>query len=204
MTIRAILTDVGGVLVRMDKHDKRHTWEARLGLPHEYVTHAVFGSDEAHRAMLGEISEAEMWHSVGCRLGLGDAEIDEFHRDFFVGELFDAELTQFIGSLRPRYKTGIISNAWSDARPALNAKFNLDSYMDLTIYSAEVRLAKPDPRIYQLALARLSIRADQAVFIDDMPENVQAAQALGMSAVQFRNTTQTINDVKGYLNEHPI
>ena len=145
-----------------------------------------------------------MWHSVGCRLGLGDAEIDGFHRDFFVGELFDAELTQFIGSLRPRYKTGIISNAWSDARPALNAKFNLDSYMDLTIYSAEVRLAKPDPRIYQLALARLSIRADQAVFIDDMPENVQAALALGMSAVQFRNTTQTINDVKGYLNEHPI
>ena len=201
MTIQAVFTDVGGVLIRTDIHDKRHVWEARLGLPHDYVTDALFGSEQARRAMLGEIPEAQVWHDAGRRLGLSDAEIDEFHRDFFAGEFFDVELTQFIGSLRPRVKTGIISNAWSDARRVLNAKFNLDRYMDMTLYSAEVHLAKPDPRIYQLALSRLGVRAEDAVFIDDMPENVQAAQALGMKGVQFKNTAQAINEVRQYLNQ---
>lgn len=200
VSIQAVFTDVGGVLIRTDKHDKRHAWEARLGLPHETVTQAVFGSDEARRALVGEIPEAAMWQSVGRRLGLSDAQIDEFHRDFFAGEFFDAELTRFIGSLRPRYKTGIISNAWSDARPILNARFNLASYMDLTIYSAEVKLAKPDPRIFYLALARLDVRAEEAVFIDDMPENVQAAQALGMKGVQFTSTELAIQAIKEYLS----
>jgi len=200
MTIRAVFFDIGGVLVRVENHDRRHEWEARLGLPRGQVTRAVFGSEEAARAMLGEIPESEMWQSVGHKLGLSDAQVDEFHRDFFAGELFDAELAQFIGSLRPRLRTGIISNAWSDARPVLNRKFNLDGYVDVAIYSAEVKLAKPDARIFYLALERLDVRAQEAVFVDDMLENVEAARALGMCGVQFQNTAQTIADVKRCLD----
>jgi epoxide hydrolase-like predicted phosphatase len=199
MTIHAVFSDVGGVLIRVQNHDKRHAWEARLGLPHEYVTQAVFRSEEADRAIWGEIPEAEMWQSVGRRLGLSEAQIDEFHRDFFAGELFDVELTQFINSLRPRFKTGIISNAWSDARAVLNARFDLDRYVDVTIYSAEVKLAKPDPRIFQLACGRLGVQPSEAVFIDDMLENVQAAQSLGMHGVQFTSTEQTLGEVKQHL-----
>jgi epoxide hydrolase-like predicted phosphatase len=198
MPIQAIFTDVGGVLVRTANHDKRHEWEARLGLPEETLTRVVFGPDSVP-ALLGEMLEAEMWRRVSRKLGLSDAQIDEFRRDFFAGEVFDVELAQFIGALRPRVKTGIISNAWSDARPVLNAKFNLDSYVDMTLYSAEVKLAKPDPRIYQLALARLDVRAEDAVFIDDVLENVQAAQALGMRGVQFTSTQQVMAEIKGHL-----
>ena len=199
MTIRAVFFDIGGVLVRTENYDKRHEWEARLGLPEEYVTHAVFGP-ESVPAMLGEMPEAEMWQGVGRRLGLSDAEIDEFHADFFAGERFDVELAQFVNSLRPRYKTGIISNAWSDARLVLDRKFNLGSYVDDAIYSAEVKLAKPDVRIFQLALERLGVRAEEAVFVDDVLENVQAAQSLGMKGVQFKSTQQTIKEIMEYLD----
>jgi putative hydrolase of the HAD superfamily len=200
MSIRAVILDVGGVLVHEKNHDQRHAWEARLGLSEETVTRVVFGPDSVP-ALLGEMPEAEMWRRVGCRLGLHDAQMAEFRHDFFAGEVFDVELAQFIGALRPRVKTGIISNAWSDARPVLNAKFNLDSYVDITIYSAEVKLAKPDPRIYQLALARLDVRAEDAVFIDDVLENVQAAQALGMRGVQFESPEQVMAEVKCHLGQ---
>ena len=199
MPIQAIFTDVGGVLIRTDNQDKRREWEARLGLPEETVTRVVFGPDSVP-ALLGEMPEAELWRRVSRRLGLSDAQMDELRRDFFAGELFDVELAQFIGALRPLVKTGIISNAWSDARPVLNAKFNLDSYVDMTIYSAEVKLAKPDPRIYHLALARLDVRAEDVVFIDDVLENVQAAQALGMRGVQFKTTEQVMAEIKGHLD----
>jgi epoxide hydrolase-like predicted phosphatase len=202
MTIRAVFFDVGGVLIRVENHDKRHEWEAYLGLPRGEVTRAVFDSEEAARAAVGEIPERDMWKSVTRRLGLRDDQLADFHRDFWAGERFDVELAQFIQSLRPRYKTGIISNAWSDARPVLNRKFNLDSYVDDAIYSAEVKLVKPDARIFQLALARLGVQAKGAVFVDDMLENVRAAQSLGMKGVQFKNTMQAITEVKGHLDEH--
>ena len=201
MSIQAVFFDIGGVLIRVENPARRHEWETRLGLPRGQVTRAVFDSEEAARAMLGEIPESTMWQSVGRRLGLSDVQVDEFHRDFFTGEHFDAELAQFITSLRPRFKIGIISNAWSDARPILNRKFNLDSYVDAAIYSAEVKLAKPDARIYQLALERLGVEPEEAVFVDDLPENVEAARALGMCGVQFQSTAQTIADVKRCLGE---
>jgi epoxide hydrolase-like predicted phosphatase len=198
-----VFFDIGGVLVRTENHDKRHEWEARLGVPREYLPRLVFDSEIAARAMTGEVPESEMWASVGRKLGLPDDQVQEFQRDFFAGERFDIELAQFIHSLRSHVKVGIISNAWSDARRVLDRKFNLGSYADDIIYSAEVKLAKPDARIFQLALERLGVRAEEAVFVDDVLENVQAAQSLGMKGVQFKSTEQTIHDVKRYLNEHP-
>ena len=60
-----------------------------------------------------------------------------------------------------------------------------------------------DARIYQLALSRLGVRADECVFVDDVLVNVRAAQSLGMKGVQCKDTQQTINDIQGYLNDPP-
>jgi len=203
MIIRAVIFDIGGVLLRMENHDKRHEWEARLGMPREYLTRLVFDSEIAWRAMTGEVPEEAIWEHVAQTLGLSDEQLPQFYSDFWEGDQLDADLAQFMQILRPRYKVGIISNAWSDARRVLDRKFNLGSYVDDAIYSAEVKLAKPDVRIFQLALERLGVRAEEAVFVDDVLENVQAAQSLGMKGVQFKSTEQTIHDVKRYLNEHP-
>jgi epoxide hydrolase-like predicted phosphatase len=61
---------------------------------------------------------------------------------------------------------------------------------DVVIFSAEVRLAKPDPRIYQLMLDKLGVQAAEAIFIDDFQENIDAAQALGIHGVHFENSLQ--------------
>jgi putative hydrolase of the HAD superfamily len=73
--------------------------------------------------------------------------------------------------------------------------------MDFAIYSAEVKLLKPDPHIYQLTLAQLNFAADECLFVDDKPTNVQAAEALGMKGVWYRDTEQAINDIKKCLND---
>ena len=82
-----------------------------------------------------------------------------------------------------------------------NARFKFNTWVDLAIYSAEVKLLKPDPRIYQLALAQLKLPAEACVFVDDKLVNVQAAQALGMQGVWYRDTWQTINDIKECLDD---
>jgi len=203
MPIRAVIFDIGGVIIHEESHDNRHKWEVRLDLPLDQLGHFVFGLEAAAHAASGEISEVEVWKEVGDKLGLMDDQLAELRRDFWADEQLDTELVHFIQSLRPRYKIGIITNAWSDARSIHNSRFKINTWVDVAIYSAEVKLVKPDARIYQLTLSRLGVRADECVFVDDVLVNVQTAQALGMKGVQCKDTQQTINDIQGYLNDHP-
>ena len=200
--IRAIILDVGGVILHEQDHTKRYEWETRLGLPQGELTRMVLDSEPAARAASGQVSECAVWLAVGSKFGLADEQILELQRDFWASELPDPELVRFLQSLRPRYKIGILSNAWSDARTFHNARFKFDTWVDAAVYSAEVKLLKPDPRIYQLALAQLKLPAAACVFVDDKLANVQAAQALGMLGVWYQDTRQTIKDIQACLDEH--
>ena len=59
-------------------------------------------------------------------------------------------------------------------------------FADDVVNSARVGIAKPDPRILELAAARAGVRPERCLFVDDGPENVEAAAALGMRAVRYR------------------
>jgi epoxide hydrolase-like predicted phosphatase len=198
--IRAIIFDVGDVILRETDHAKRFEWEKRLGLAHGQLTRLVQDSEPAAHAASGAVSERQVWEAVAGQLGLDAAQIPELQRDFWSSEQLDATLVQFIQSLRPRYRIGILSNAWSDARYFHNIKFKMNTWVDAAVYSAEVKLLKPDPRIYQIILDQLSLPANECIFIDDKPVNIEAAQALGMKGVLCRNTQQTIADIRAYLN----
>ena len=199
-TVRALIFDVGGVLVHQKNNEARRVWEKRLGLPPGDLQRIVFESKAAAGAPLGETTESQIWQEVGETLHLNDKEISELQYDFRAGEELDTELVQFIKSLRPRYKIGILSNAWSDARLSHNTKFRMDTWVDLAVYSAEVKLIKPDPKIYQLILAQLGESAEHCIFVDDSSTNVEAAQKLGMKGIVCRDARQTIDGIKRYLN----
>jgi epoxide hydrolase-like predicted phosphatase len=200
MSIRAIILDVGGVLLHERDHTKRFEWEARLGLPQGQLTRLALDSELAAHAASGAVSERAVWQALGKQLGLVAEQVLELQHDFWSSEQLDVELVQFLQSLRPHYKLGILSNAWSAARSFHNAKFKFNEWMDAAIYSAEVKLLKPDPGIYQLVLTQLNLAADECIFVDDKLVNVQAAQALGMQGVWYRDTPQAINDIQACLN----
>ena len=101
----------------------------------------------------------------------------------------------FAQSLRARCKTGVISNAWPNARLAIHEHVN-DTLFDDLVFSAEVGLAKPDKRIYELALHRLHTPPAEAIFVDDVRENVEAARAIGMIGIRFLSADQTIKDIE--------
>lgn len=187
MTIRAVIFDYGGVLVRTEDDGLRRAWEQRLGLEAGELDRIVFDSDTARLAGIGRLDEAEHWRWVARRLGLSPEEAAAFEVDFFAGDRADAELVALLRDLRPRYKTGLLSNCWPSLRNTLRHQ-QLDGLFDAIILSCEVGAAKPDPRIYQEALRQLGVAPDEAVFIDDFPANVAGARALGLHAIHFRDT----------------
>jgi epoxide hydrolase-like predicted phosphatase len=186
--IKAVVFDVGGVLVRTFDHTGRRAWERRLGLAPGELEAIVLNSEMGHRAQRGEISDAELWGWVEARFNLGD-ELAAFRHDFWRGDAVDQQLVRLIRRLRKRYQTAIISNANNALMDTL-ANYGLLNEFDLVIGSAYEGVMKPDPGIYRRALERLGRRPEETVFIDDAPRNIDAARDLGMAVVLFTPQTE--------------
>jgi epoxide hydrolase-like predicted phosphatase len=201
MTIRAVYFDMGGVIGRTVDRTARTQLAARLGMSYEQIAKAVFENESSLRASLGEISPQEHWASVVQRLGLPLSEVDRVRKEFFGGDSIDHELVNFIRSLRPKVRTGLLSNAWSDLRAYL-VREKIDDAFDQMIISAEVGLMKPDARIFQLALERLNVAPAEAVFVDDFAVNIEGARAVGMYAILFTQPAATLEELKRLLNDH--
>ena len=198
--LQAVIWDLGGVILRTEDRSARSAWETQLGLAEYELDRIVFGGEMGHKASLGQANARAVWESVGQQLQLGDATLRRLRRAFWQGDRLDRELLDFIRDLRPEHRTGLLSNAWPELRRDLVERWNMADAFDEIVISAEVGLAKPDPRIYELILDRFDIQPAAAVFVDDFEENVAAAAEIGMQAVHFKDPLQVMEDVSALLS----
>jgi epoxide hydrolase-like predicted phosphatase len=201
MGIRAVIWDIGGVLVRTEDPEPRRRQAERLGWTREELETLVFGSEMGQKAQWGTISAQELLEFACREVNLPVAEARSFEREFFAGDRLDVELVNYIRSLRSRYCTGIISNAWDDVREMIVERWKMADAFDQIVLSAEVKICKPDQRIYQIALESLQVLPEEAVFIDDFQRNIEGAQAVGMHAIRFLTAEQIRTDLDAFLSE---
>jgi len=192
MPIRAVFFDFGGVIMRTEYQAPRQKLAERFNMDYDEIDKAVFNSDSARRASLGEITEEQHWAEVLKRFKQPMSEFKSFHDQFFGGDVIDRRLVETIRSMRGRFHTGLISNAWSGLRDLL-AKEKLLDLFDTVIISAEVRTVKPSARIYELALDQAKVGAGEAVFVDDMPLNIEACQKVGMTGILFNDPEKSLD-----------
>ena len=184
--IKALIFDVGGVLLRTESLAGRQKWGDRLGLGLGEVDEAVFGCPEAAAATLGEVDEAEVWAAVQRRFSLTVEQLAEFRHDFWSGDRLDELILDWVAARRGKYRTGILSNAWGGARKFLTSQAKLNAAFEILVISAEEGLRKPNPVIYERTVQRLGVRASEAVFVDDVLQNVTAARQVGLEAIHFQ------------------
>jgi len=199
--IKAVYFDLGGVIVRTEDKGPRARLAASLGLSQEQIAKEVFeggGDGSAARASLGEISEEEHWRNVVRALGLPESELPHVRTDFFAGDHIDWDIVNFLRGLRKSRKTGLISNAWSDLRAWMVSQ-EFDDAFDAVSISAELGMAKPAAGIFWHALDQLGVAPEEAVFVDDFAENVEAGRALGMHGVHFRTAAGALAEVNQLL-----
>lgn len=199
MAIKAVVFDIGGVLEITPPTGWDKRWEERLNLqPGGLVEHlhSVWRGGD-----VGEITIEEVERQTGEILGLDQEQLDEFMRDLwndYLGTL-NTELAEYFASLRPRYKTAILSNSFVGAREKEQERYGFGHMCDLIVYSHEVGLKKPDRRIYELLCERLDLRPEEIIFLDDVEEVVTAAREVGIHAIQFKDNSQAIADIEACL-----
>jgi HAD superfamily hydrolase (TIGR01509 family) len=200
--IKAIYFDLGGVIVRTEDKAPRTQLGAEFGMTYQQIEKVVFGGGlygTGARASLGAVSEEAHWVNVTRSLNLPLDQLRRIQDQFFAGDKIDWKLVEFLREARKTRKVGLISNAWDGLRPWIRAQKFDDAFDDMTI-SAEARVAKPMPGIYQQALNALGVKAEESIFVDDFIENIHAASALGMKAIHFRDAEQALAEVQSLLN----
>lgn len=198
MSIKAVFFDLGGVIVRTEFQAPRQQLAEKLGMEYEDLNRIVFDSDSGLKASIGEISSADHWAAVVRRLKRPASETTLIRDAFFAGDIVDRTLLEYIRSLRGKYKTGLISNAWSDLREFIVREKFGDAFDDMII-SAEVGAMKPEPKIFQVALERFGVKPKEAVFVDDFPVNIEGCEKVGIRGILFTEPESVMQQLKKLL-----
>jgi epoxide hydrolase-like predicted phosphatase len=198
--VRGLLVDYGGVLTTNVWESFRAFCDAE-GLDRDEVKR-LFRDDPAAIGLLrrletGELTEEEFSSEFGAML-----EIPEDRRANLVDRLFagmQPEESMLEALRRARaagVRTGMISNSWGRGRYDRSLFGEL---FDGVVISGEVGLHKPQPQIFELGAERIGLLPSQCVFVDDLRENCEGAEAVGMIAVLHRGAEETLARLEDLL-----
>lgn len=189
--MRAIILDMYGVIIKQTGDDfVPYVQQTFPGLNPEEIYTPWFKAD------IGELTSLEVWEAIGYQ---GDLEkIEKEYLDTL--ELNDGFL-DFITTIRKQYKLAIISNDSSRWSKYLREKFDINRFFDVISISGDLKIQKPDERIFQLTIEQLGLKADDCFYVDDREGNLKAASKVGMKSVLFnsRNFQYTGNKVNDFV-----
>jgi putative hydrolase of the HAD superfamily len=200
MTIKAIIFDFGGVLLRTTDFTPREQLAARLGMRRNELEELIFGGESGNLAQKGEITVQQHWANLAAQLHCSEKELKSLVEEFFANDELDRSLLDYVRMLHTSYKTGLLSNAFDDLRQIITERGYFGDAFDDMIISAEVGLVKPDAQIFQLAVEQLGVEASQAVFVDDMQRNIEGAKSVGLVGIHFQNPLQLRGELDKLLN----
>ena len=174
--IKAIIFDFFGVLVG-DGFDVTYRYAGGDPKKDHNFTESLL--DQANR---GQITVDDFRAKISERLGITP---DQYQQVSHEAEQLNYELLDYIKSLRPKYKTAILSNVNSGGLQRRMSPELLREHFDVLVESAELGYIKPEPEAYQLTAEKLGVSTDECVFIDDREGYVAGAEAVGMKGIHY-------------------
>ncbi len=200
--IRGVIFDIGGVLEANPDTGWRERWAAAAGLDlaeFERRLDRIFSAGSVGTITLGDVER-----ELAAALALEPAALARLMNEMwveYVGTL-NHELGRYFAGLRPRYRTGILSNSFVGAREREQALYGFEQMCDVVVYSHEEGSRKPEARFYRVVCERLGVSAGECVFVDDLETCVAGARAIGMQAIRFVDNEQAIRELERLLNPH--
>jgi len=183
--INTLVFDFGRVISAPKPLSLFHDYEKGLGLKPDSINDIMFSSRAWQKALTGSLTEKEYWYAIGPDLGLCTPEaIDSFRHRYRADERINAGILDLLETVYGRYKLALLSNWPSGLKQWLN-DWRIHHFFDQVFCSGDEGLAKPDPAAYRKVLKRIDSRPEEAVFIDDTLENVEASRSVGMHGIVF-------------------
>ncbi len=196
--IRAVIFDLGNVLVNFDAKRAAKRFAKACGIPVWRVWVHFFTSSVEKSYTCGKISSREFFeHS---KQALGFPKDFQTFKKIWNGIFWENRgMLRIMTKLRPHYRLYLISNTNEMHFSFIKKKYKkLIRLFHQTFPSNEVGFRKPDPEIYRAVLKKIKLKPETTVFIDDMPSFVSGARKVGMNAIRFKNPKQMIQELRKF------
>jgi putative hydrolase of the HAD superfamily len=193
--LRAIIFDIGRVLVRLDISSATNGLSSGPSLSPAELWGAIEKDPRWTDWQSGRISPRD-WHlHMSKRFG-GSLTFEQF-KEVWSQALDPKPLqdTKLLERLSKRYRLGLLSNTDPIHVAHLEATYDFFRLFPIRIYSCRVGACKPDPLIYREALRACKVLASEAVYIDDIPGFVHAAECLGMAGIEYKSPDKLVQDL---------
>jgi glucose-1-phosphatase len=194
--VRAIIFDIGRVLIRIDVGRAMKGMASGLSLSPEELWSAIENDPRWKDWQEGRIS-ARDWHLHMQRRFGGSATFEEFTENWNL--VLDPEPIhgkELFEKLSKKYRLALLSNTDPIHVAHMEPRYDFFSYFPARVYSCSVGTTKPSPIIYREALRACQVRAEEAVYVDDIGAYVRAAQQLGMAGIQFQSPEQLVSSLR--------
>ena len=183
--INTLVFDFGRVISAPKSPSLFRAYEKSLGLKPDSINEIMFSSRAWQKALIGDLTEAEFWCAIGPDLGLDTHDsIEPFRQRYRADEKINAGILELLENLYGRYNLALLSN-WPSGLKMWLKDWRILHFFDDVFCSGDEGVAKPDPAAYRIILERMGVKPEEAVFIDDTLENVEASRAVGMHGILF-------------------
>jgi putative hydrolase of the HAD superfamily len=163
----------------------------------------MFDSEAWQEALVGRKTAEEFWYEIGPELGLNSGdEVDTFRHRYHADEAINEGVLKLIRRLHGNYKLAVLSNSPPGLAQWL-AEWNVLHPFDVVFCSGDEGIAKPDTKAFELTLERLGVKPDEAVFVDDTRQHVEAAQELGLQGILFTTAEKLEEEIDLLLRKNP-
>lgn len=197
--IKGMIFDFGNVICYFDNLIPAEKIGKLAGKSQEEIYNLVYKNpDLLKKFETGLLSEQEFFKELSDLCGI-NTSYEELKRIYSEDKFTPVEgMSELITCLKGKYKLGLLSNT---------SKWDFDYFLkcapvvkifDAITTSFEVKVMKPDPKIYWDSLNKLNLKPEECVYADDILEYVQAAKGLGINAIQFTDIENFKSDLENF------
>jgi putative hydrolase of the HAD superfamily len=196
---RGLLVDFGGVLTT-NVFESFRQFAADEGLDPNAVKEEFRARGEGlallRQLERGELTVEQFEPRFAAVLGISE-RADGMVERLFAGVGPDERMVEAVRRTKASgIPTGLISNSWG--RTTYDEQL-IEELFDAVVISGDVRLHKPEPEIFHLGAERLGVPPEECVFVDDLRENCEGAEAVGMKAILHRGADSTLPELERLL-----
>lgn len=194
--IKAVIFDLGNVLIHFDAHRAANRFARKAKVPVEKVWRHFFTSRVEKAYTRGEISTREFFRHAreAFHSTIDFATFSRLWNDIFWE---NRGIRPILGKLSRRYPLYLISNTNALHFNHVTRRFpQIFRHFRRTFPSHIVGRRKPDPRIFWKVLKRIRMRPEEVAFIDDMPNFIKAAEKIGLKGIRFRSNRELKQELR--------
>ncbi len=183
--MKGILFDFFGVICT----EVAEPWFEKYG---SMMTYQEFRAKHIRPYDAGEVSDEATWDALAYISGQSKEEVK---KEWIELATINTDLVEYIRQLSNIYKIALITNAGSGFFWAILDANDINTLFSTIVVSSKEKITKPDRRIYEIALERMKLSAEDILFVDDRVENLEGAKALNIQGIQYESLIQLKKDL---------